>query len=91
MTNPLRTYISWRRRQEERARDKGGLRLFWFYMTMGLVWSLLLTAFTALMNYYHVGALRPDDLKTRAFICFGGGLFFGLFMWLMREGAGHRR
>jgi hypothetical protein len=92
MENPFRTFISWRRRDLERARHEGGVRLFWFYMTMGLVWGLLMTALAAVMNYYHKGALVPDDMWNRAFVCFGGGLFFGLFMWLMNEvpGAGRR-
>ena len=93
MRNPLGAFMNWRRRDLERSRAKGGMRLFWFYMIMGLLWSLLMLALTAVMNYYHKGALRLDDFQNRALICFGGGLFFGLFMWLSREapGAGRRR
>ncbi len=93
MKNPLRTFTDWRRRELERAREKGGLRLFWFYMTMGLAWGLVMVAFTAALDYYNGGALRPGSLQDRWFVYFGGGLVFGLVMWLTQEvpGAGQRR
>jgi hypothetical protein len=82
----------WRRQRLEQARARGGLHLFWFYMSMGLVWSLFMFCSTFLVDFYYKRAFDSEDVQARAFIYFVGGLLFGLVMWTIQEtpGAGRR-
>ena len=91
MKNPFRAVKDWRRQALERARTKGALHVFWFYLSMGLAWSLLMIAVFTALEYYDEGALDFEDFQTRALIYFVGGLFFGFVMWVLQEtpGTGH--
>lgn len=91
MRNPFCAFIDWRQQQLAQARDKGGLHLFWFYITLGLVWSLFMTAMAAALDFYHNGALGSDTFHDRATTFFGGGIVYGLLMWTMRKVTGSGR
>jgi hypothetical protein len=89
--NPLRSYKEWRQRELERARVKGGFRLFWFYMSMGLVWSLFMVGAMTLLELFDEGGLDAGSFQRHATIYFVGGLVFGLVMWVTQEPSGVRR
>ena len=92
MKNQCRALKEWRRRELERARARGGVRLFWFYMSMGLVWSLFMFGSTLLVDFYYKhGVFDSEDLQARAVIYFVGGLLFGLCMWVVQETPGAGR
>ncbi|HEX7313395.1 MAG TPA: hypothetical protein VF297_05715 [Pyrinomonadaceae bacterium] len=91
MRNELRALSDWRRRALERARARGGVHLFWFYMSLGLAWSLLMFGSTLLVDIYYRRAFDAEDLQTRALIYFVGGLLFGLGIWVVRETTGAGR
>jgi hypothetical protein len=92
MKNPCRALKEWRRRGLERARAKGGLHVFWFYLSMGLVWSVFMVAVFTALDFYDQGPLDAEDFQSRALIYFVGGLLFGLVMWVLEEmpGTGRR-
>ena len=87
----MRALREWRRRELERARARGGVYLFWFYMSLGLVWSLSMFGSTLLVDSYYRRAFDAEDLQTRALIYFVGGLLFGLCMWVAQETPGAGR
>lgn len=91
MKNPLRSYQNWRQQELERARAKGGFRLFWFYMSMGLLWSLFMVGAFTLIEYFDEGALDARSFQRHAATYFVGGLFFGFIMWVTQETPGVRR
>ena len=92
MKNRLRALGDGRRRALERARARGGVHLFWFYMSLGLVWSLFMFGSTLLVDLFVNGrALDSEDVQGRALIYFVGGLLFGLFMWTIQETRGAGR
>ena len=91
MRNELRALREWRRQALERARARGGVHLFWFYMSMGLVWSLFVSGSTFLVDFYYGRAFDSGDVQTRALVYFVGGLIFGLVMWVTQETPGANR
>ena len=91
MKNPFYAFGNWRRRALERARARGGLHLFWFYMSLGLAWSLFVSGSIFLVDLYHGRASGSGDVQARALIYFAGGLLFGLVMWLLQETPGTGR
>ena len=88
MKNPWRAYGDWRRQEAARVAALGGWRLFWFNMTIGLVWGLVMFASTVLLDYYRDGAPQFDRerVQLNALIYFVGGLLFGLAMWTLQPG-----
>ena len=91
MRNELRALKEWRQRKLESARARGGVHLFWFYMSLGLVWSLFMFGSTLLVDIHYRRAFDSEDLQMRALIYFVGGLLFGLCMWIVRETPGAGR
>jgi hypothetical protein len=91
MKNPLWAYGDWRQRELERARAKGGFSLFWFYMSMGVVWSLFMVGSLTIFEYLSEGALDAGRLQRHAATYFVGGLIFGLITWVMEEPPRVRR
>lgn len=92
MKKHCRALGDWQRRALERARVRGGVHLFRFYMSMGLVWSLFTFGSTVLVDcYYRHRAFDSGDLQARAVSYFVGGLLFGLCMWLVQETPGAGR
>jgi hypothetical protein len=91
MMNPFCAFKEWRRRALERASAKGGAHVFWFYMSVGLVWSLLMFGSTLLVDFYYRHARAAEGVPARALIYFVGGLLFGLVMWTIQETPGANR
>jgi hypothetical protein len=88
MKNPCCTFRDWRQRELERARARGGLHLFWFYMSMGLAWGLVMCVAVTLLEYHDEGALDAGRLQRHAAIYFVGGLLYGLILWVTQERRG---
>ncbi|MFL6255194.1 MAG: hypothetical protein ACJ74T_09225 [Pyrinomonadaceae bacterium] len=92
MKNPCRTLKDWRRRGLERARAKGSLHVFWFYLSMGLAWSVFMVAVFTALDFYDERSFNPEHFQTQTLIYFVGGLLFGLVVWVLEEmpGTGRR-
>jgi len=88
MGNPFRALKDWRQRALERARTRGALHVFWFYLSMGLVWSLFMFCSTFIVDLYYKHASDFENVQARALIYFVGGLLFGLIMWVVQEAPG---
>lgn len=91
MKNPYRALKDWRRRGLERARAKGGPHVFWFYLSLGLAWSLFMVAVFTALDYYVGRPFNSEYFQTRTLIYFVGGLLFGLVMWVLEETPGTGR
>jgi hypothetical protein len=85
------TYRSWGRRRLDRARVKGGWHVFWFYMSLGLVWGMFLLATISLVEYFYDGTLDAKSFQRNAGIYFVAGLLYGLLMWILQEASGASR
>lgn len=72
-------------RRLARARGKGRLHVFWFYMSIGLMWALSMFGFTVLLNSCSTGRLDSEMMQDSALIYFAGGLFVGLTTWATQE------
>ena len=83
MRNPFRALLEWRRREMERVDALGGWRLFWYYMTLGLLWSLWMFAGTTAIDLLTGDTPRYLSLQDRMTINFGGGMLFGFVTWLI--------
>jgi hypothetical protein len=91
MRKHCRALSEWRRRELARARARGGVHLFWFYMSVGLVWSLSMFGSTLLVDFDYERAFDAEDSQARALIYFVGGLLFGLCAWVLQDTSGAGR
>lgn len=91
MRNPFCEYKGWWQGRLERAEARGGWHLFWFYMTAGLCWSLLLFALTTAYGLLIGDTYKYLSLQERLAVQFLGGMLFGFITWLLRlSGAAGR-
>jgi hypothetical protein len=93
MQNPYRAVRDWPPRRLARARGRGGLHVFWFYMSFALLWGLAMFGLTLLLEFCSRGALNPEVVRVSATAYFAGALLVGLVMWATQEvpRAGRRR
>jgi hypothetical protein len=93
MQNPYRALRDWPPRRLARARGRGGLHVFWFYMSFGLLWGLFMFGLPLLLEFCSGGALDPEGVQAGALVYFAGALLIGLVMWATQEvpRAGRRR
>ncbi|MBV9923508.1 MAG: hypothetical protein JOZ96_00600 [Acidobacteria bacterium] len=83
MRNPLCAFQGWWRGKLERAEASGGWSVFWFFMTTGLLWSLLMFTLTSAYGFLSGDTYKYLSVQHRLFIDFVGGMFFGFIMWLL--------
>lgn len=87
MRNPLLKLREWWNREAERASAKGGWQLFWFSLTCGLIWSLLMLGWLTLTDLFS-GDYRRGILQARASLFFVCGMVLGLILWVLQKTTG---
>ena len=91
MKNAYRTLRDWPPRGLARAEGRGGPHVFWFHMSVGLVWALFMFGLTLLINLCSTGALDEEGVRSSMAVYYPGGLLIGLVMWATRQSPGARR
>lgn len=81
MRNPLCTCRDWWNREGERASAKGGLQLFWFSLTSGLVWAIFMVICLGLFDHFSSGKSVLASMQSHFLIYFVLGMVVGLSTW----------
>ena len=92
MRNPCRKLTGWWNREGERAKAKGGLQLFWFALTNGLLWTLFMVTALGLFDYFDGGKSFIEGMRRHFLMYFVIGMLTGLSSWkrMSKPGNGSR-
>ncbi|HEV7893946.1 MAG TPA: hypothetical protein VGP08_25245 [Pyrinomonadaceae bacterium] len=90
MINPCRKLTGWWEREGERAKAKGGLQLFWFALTNGLIWGLFMLVCLGLFDYLTGDTSVVKSIQSHFLVYFVIGMLVGFTTWkqLLKSGKG---